>query len=602
MPLDNFNDGATGASVRALLNTALDAVATPHDAGRAYKAGDRVTYDQQVLRANGPIPAGTPITLGTGGATWTHIVASGAVPYDVRMTYQRGRMVTRGNVILQANGHVPAHTAFALDPEGNEGATWRVVAGDTTPTNSMTTTLTADKTLTADDAGSVFHCDGDGVTITLAAGTFDLGQWFQLENVTGGVQYISLSGFTQLWAEGSNLAPSTVISCQPSEVLLVMISRTEKLHVVVTDHRKQYVHGEYDSKVNYVSGAVVNREKYAWYESLQPAAPHTAWNPDHWKMVSPFPNEIAARVQNVYEDRFYGATTHLSMPLYQAGGGDFVPSPVGIRLTSAEDVRTPSGFRQMRLHPIESGSHEVEILTGIHGPMQPYKIGFQIEAGGFVICRFGMDPSTGAISDIGWDTPADGATTDFSKYWTMPATVTTKVLSNAQFRVSVAFTRTQQGSTIEAEALPAFLKVYPVIPLSEADYNAGLPWTVDFKGIDLYNVDVHPFTVEKIEWTEIPYAAGVSTKAGFNPLAYSIGADDIMRLRGNVETSSVQTNNRLLGTLPEGARPKHSGTIIIVANGGTVASATIASDGGVIANNVGWGASIDIPYSTIALN
>jgi hypothetical protein len=105
----------------------------------AYNANDLVIRNNKIYQANGAVPANTAFAIGTTGATWKKI---SAIPeWAVSEVYETGDLVKKDGNLYEANANIPTGTAFIT---GTTGATWKTLIGAAEfnfvyPTNSSTT-------------------------------------------------------------------------------------------------------------------------------------------------------------------------------------------------------------------------------------------------------------------------------------------------------------------------------------------------------------------------------------------------------------------------------------------------------------------------------
>lgn len=98
-----------------------------------YESNQFVVNNYKVYQSNGIIPANTPFTIGTIGATWKEVSSDGSTtgsntwrgPWLLTNTYALGNYTEKDDKVYKSNSIIPANTPFAI---GVSGTTWKEVS------------------------------------------------------------------------------------------------------------------------------------------------------------------------------------------------------------------------------------------------------------------------------------------------------------------------------------------------------------------------------------------------------------------------------------------------------------------------------------------
>lgn len=113
-------DGQLGKGQALFLNLYTG----PWVQNRTYSVKNMVQYQGLLYSPNAPIPAGTPFTIGSTGATWREVSPTAFQPFDPNAAYSKDTIISYQGGFYAANEDIPAGTAFVV---GSTGATWRVI-------------------------------------------------------------------------------------------------------------------------------------------------------------------------------------------------------------------------------------------------------------------------------------------------------------------------------------------------------------------------------------------------------------------------------------------------------------------------------------------
>lgn len=155
-----------------------------YNIANSYIANDLVIRNNKIYQANGNIPANTAFVLGTSGATWKRI--SEIADWVLTGVYEAGDIVKKDGLLYEANGNIVANTAFAT---GTSGATWEQFGGATGASEKGQVNMTSGSTLTANNTWQVIS----GLEFTAqSAGTFEVSTHL-IRGGNSGRAYVTLS-------------------------------------------------------------------------------------------------------------------------------------------------------------------------------------------------------------------------------------------------------------------------------------------------------------------------------------------------------------------------------------------------------------------------
>lgn len=136
-----------------------------------YTTNMMVRRNGKLYSPNANIPAGTPFSIGTTGATWYEVSPAGAAPpFDITQSHLKNSIITVDGKYYAANEDIPSGTPFVV---GTTGETWREV--DLTNAFILEHDPTVDyqqfAVVTKD--GSLYRATNGAI----AASAFDPNQW-----------------------------------------------------------------------------------------------------------------------------------------------------------------------------------------------------------------------------------------------------------------------------------------------------------------------------------------------------------------------------------------------------------------------------------------
>lgn len=91
---------------------------------QSYRTTQMVQRDGKLWSPNQDMVAGSPFIIGTTGATWREVSASGFPPFDQNQGYPKDAVILTNGAFYAANAAIPAGTPFEV---GTTGQTWRPV-------------------------------------------------------------------------------------------------------------------------------------------------------------------------------------------------------------------------------------------------------------------------------------------------------------------------------------------------------------------------------------------------------------------------------------------------------------------------------------------